>query len=52
MPPTQEVKCTDDSCYTDMFLVSYTYDVPEEHEVTDLQCPTCQSTEALELIDV
>jgi hypothetical protein len=51
MPPTQEVKCTDEDCFVDMFEAHYTYDVPDEHGVEDLSCPACggRALEAIEL---
>jgi len=52
MPPTLEVKCTDADCYLDMFENHYTYDVPEEHGVSDLSCPVCGGTDCLEEIQV
>ncbi|MCU4975119.1 hypothetical protein OB955_20680 [Halobacteria archaeon AArc-m2/3/4] len=50
MPPTKEVKCTDEECVLDMFENHYTYDVPDDHEVSDLSCPVCGGTECLEEI--
>lgn len=52
MPPTEEIKCTDSECYVDMFENHYTYDVPEEHSVSDLQCPACGGTDCLEEIEL
>jgi len=50
MPPTKELRCTDDDCFLDMFENHYTYDVPDEHSVADLQCPVCGGTDCLEEI--
>ncbi len=52
MPPTKEVKCTDDGCFLDMFENHYTYDVPEDHGVADLSCPVCGGTDCLEEIEL
>ena len=52
MPPTLEVKCTDADCYLDMFENHYTYDVPDDHEVSDLSCPVCGGTDCLSEIEV
>ncbi len=52
MPPTKEVKCTADDCYLDMFENHYTYDVPEDHDVSDLSCPVCGGTDCLEPIEL
>lgn len=52
MPPTREVRCTDDTCFLDMFENHYTYDVPDDHAVSDLSCPVCQGTNCLEPIEL
>ena len=52
MPATKEVKCTAAGCELDMFENHYTYDVPDDHGVGDLQCPYCGSTDSLELIEL
>lgn len=52
MPPTKEVKCTSGDCELDMFENHYTYDVPDDHSVEDLQCPYCGRTETLEEIQL
>jgi hypothetical protein len=52
MPATKEVKCTATGCELDMFENHYTYDVPDDHGVGDLQCPYCGSTDSLELIEL
>ena len=52
MPPTIEVKCTDEDCFLDMFENHYTYDVPDGHTVADLSCPVCGGTDCLEEIEV
>ena len=52
MPPTEEIVCTDDECYLDMFENHYTYDVPDDHDVTDLACPVCAGTNCLEPVDL
>ncbi|MDZ7730076.1 MAG: hypothetical protein U5K37_02405 [Natrialbaceae archaeon] len=41
MPPTEEIKCTNDACFLDMFENHYTYDVPDDHTVSDMICPVC-----------
>lgn len=52
MPPTEEIKCTDEDCYLDMFENHYTYDVPESHGLDSLTCPACGSEESLEVIEL
>jgi hypothetical protein len=52
MPPTREVRCTSDDCFLDMFENHYTYDVPDEHGVEDLQCPVCGGSDCLEEIEL
>lgn len=52
MPPTMEVQCTNGACVLDMFENHYTYDVPDEHGVGDLQCPVCGRSDTLEAIEV
>lgn len=51
MPPTMEVRCTNDDCFLDMFEVHYTYDVPDDHGLEDLTCPVCGGGE-LEAIEL
>lgn len=50
MPPTLEVKCTNEDCEMDMFELHYTYDMPEEVGVEDFVCPYCRETDPLEEI--
>ena len=52
MPATKEVRCTSDGCELDMFENHYTYDIAEDHDVTDLSCPLCGGTDCLEAIEV
>jgi len=52
MPPTKEIRCTSEDCFLDMFENHYTYDVPEDHGIEDLQCPVCGGTDCLELIEL
>jgi hypothetical protein len=52
MPATKEIKCVNDTCELDMFENHYTYDVPDDHEVSDLSCPYCGETETLEEIEL
>ncbi|MFB6228440.1 MAG: hypothetical protein ABEH88_07730 [Halobacteriales archaeon] len=52
MPPTEEVMCTSDDCYVDMFENHYTYDIPESHGLDDLSCPVCGGTDCLEQIEL
>lgn len=52
MPSTKEISCTDPSCYLDMFENHYTYDVPENHDIADVQCPVCGGTSCLEELEV
>jgi hypothetical protein len=49
MPPTTEIKCTDEDCYLDMLENHYTYDVPDDHGVADLTCPVCGGTDLEEI---
>ncbi len=48
MPATREVVCENDDCELDMFQVHYTYDVPDDHDVSDLSCPYCGESAPLE----
>lgn len=52
MPPTKEIKCTNDDCELDMFEVHYTYDMPDNTTVADFACPYCGRTDTLEELDV
>ena len=52
MPKTEELKCTNDGCELDMFENHYTYDVPGDLAVSDLQCPYCGETSGLERIEL
>ena len=52
MPSTEEIKCTNDDCELDMFENHYTYDVPDDLSVSDLQCPYCGGTDCLEEIQL
>ena len=52
MPSTEELKCTNDDCELDMFENHYTYDVPDDLSVSDLQCPYCGGTDCLEEIQL
>ena len=47
MPKTVEVRCDNTGCELDMFEVHYTYDVPDDHGVSDLVCPYCSETAPL-----
>lgn len=51
MPPTREVRCVNQDCFLDMFENHYTYDVPDDHGVSELVCPACggNQLEAIEL---
>ncbi|MFC5278846.1 hypothetical protein ACFPM1_08780 [Halorubrum rubrum] len=49
MPSTMEVKCESDDCELDMFENHYTYDVPDDHAVTDLTCPYCGGDDLSEI---
>jgi len=51
MPATEEVRCTAEDCFLDMFEVHYTYDLPDDHGTEDLQCPVCGGS-ALEAIEL
>lgn len=52
MPPTKELRCANPDCELDMFENHYTYDVPDDHGVDDLQCPYCGHTDSLEVIEL
>ena len=52
MPKTLEVRCRNDDCELDMFENHYTYDVPDDHDVSDLSCPYCRETSTLETIEL
>jgi len=52
MPATLEVKCTDGGCELDMFELHYTYDMPDDVDVSDFQCPYCAGTDCLEEIEL
>ncbi len=52
MPSTEEILCTDDDCPLDMFENHYTYDVPDDLSVSDLQCPLCGGTACLDPIQL
>jgi hypothetical protein len=52
MPATKELKCTSEDCELDMFENHYTYDIADDHSVTDLSCPLCGGTDCLEEIRV
>ncbi|ELY43655.1 DUF7559 family protein [Natronorubrum sulfidifaciens] len=50
MPLTEEYVCTAEDCFLDLFENHYTYDVPDDLEVTDLACPVCGGTDCLEKV--
>ena len=52
MPATVEVACESSDCELDMFEVHYTYDVPEEHDTSELVCPYCSSGAHLSEIEL
>lgn len=52
MPQTIEIRCTADDCFLDMFENHYTYEVPDEHDVTNLVCPVCESSASLDPIEL
>jgi len=52
MPATKELKCTSDDCELDMFENHYTYDIDDDHTVSDLSCPLCGETDCLEEIEL
>ncbi|QLG50968.1 DUF7559 family protein [Natrinema halophilum] len=52
MPRTEEIVCTDEDCYLDMFENHYTYDVPSDSDISDLACPVCGGTDCLEQIEL
>lgn len=48
MPKTLEVVCTDSDCELDMFELHYTYDMPDDTDVSAFSCPYCGETSPLE----
>lgn len=52
MPPTEEIQCTDEDCFVDLIEIHYTYDVPSDHDVTNLRCPACQGADCLTASEV
>lgn len=52
MPPTMEVKCTNEDCELDMFELHFTYDMPDSVTVADFACPYCGRTDTLEELQV
>jgi len=52
MPATEELRCTSEDCELDMFENHYTYDVDDDLEVSDLQCPLCGGTDCLDRIEL
>ena len=52
MPPTREIKCTNEDCELDMFEVHYTYDMPEDTTIQDFACPYCGQSNTLEELTV
>jgi hypothetical protein len=52
MPKTEEIRCLDADCELDMFENHYTYDIPDDLSIDDLQCPYCGQTDSLELIEL
>ncbi len=52
MPATKEIRCTSGSCELDMFETHYTYDIADDHSLSDLSCPLCGGTDCLEEIEL
>ncbi|ELY43144.1 MULTISPECIES: DUF7559 family protein [Natronorubrum] len=52
MPLTEEFVCTAEDCVLDLFENHYTYDVPDDLDVTDLACPVCGGTDCLEKVSL
>lgn len=52
MPPTEELVCTAEDCFLDLFENHYTYDKPDDLEVTDLSCPVCGGSDCLERVEL
>lgn len=52
MPSTMEVLCTDPDCELDMFENHYTYEVADDHSVSDLHCPICGGVSCLEEVEL
>ena len=52
MPATEEVVCTNEDCFLDLFENHYTYDVPDDFEISALSCPVCGGTDCLERVEL
>ena len=52
MPSTMEIKCTNESCFLDMWENHYTYDAPDDIAADDHSCPICGGTDCLEAIEL
>jgi len=52
MPETMEVVCTNDDCDLDMFELHYTYEMPDDVEVADFECPYCGTVDDLDEIEL
>lgn len=52
MPPTEEIVCTNEDCFLDLFEIHYTYDVPEDFDLSGLSCPVCDGTACLERVEL
>lgn len=50
MPSTKEIKCLAAECELDMFENHYTYDIPDDHDITDLRCPLCGGQDLEEIV--
>ena len=52
MPATEEFVCTNGDCFLDLFENHYTYDVPDDFEISALSCPVCGGTDCLERVEL
>ena len=52
MPATEEVVCTRPDCFVDMFENHYTYDRPDDLDVSALACPACGGSDCLERVEL
>lgn len=52
MPATLEIVCENEECELDMAELHYTYDMPDDVNVSDFQCPYCAQSDAIRKIEL
>lgn len=52
MPPTLEVVCENADCELDMFELHYTYDMPDDVDVSAFTCPYCGTVDGLDAVEL